>query len=78
MVECYLAMVVVVGNLEPAKTSHIVCEERKRQMQWGKLKENIIRFNHPVPDFKIMFLGHDSLYVRIWKFEMRIMKPWKK
>lgn len=47
-------------------------------MEWGKLKENVIRFNSKGSGCRFMLFGHDSLYIRIWTFELRIMKPWVK
>ena len=42
-------------------------------MMWGRYKENGIWIDTKSV-FKIMFFGHDSLYIAVWRFRFRIMK----
>lgn len=46
------------------------------EIMWGKRKENGI-WIAPASRWRIMFFGHDSLYVAVWRFRLRIMKPWQ-
>ena len=43
-------------------------------MMWGKLKENGI-WIASTNRLRFMFKGHDSLYVALGRFRLRIMKP---
>jgi hypothetical protein len=42
-------------------------------MTWGKTKENGLWISR-VSDWRLMFRGHDSLYVAAGRLRLRIMK----
>jgi hypothetical protein len=46
-------------------------------MMWGKRKENgIWRPRVDRPRWRIMWRGHDSLYIAAGHWRVRLMKPW--
>jgi hypothetical protein len=48
--------------------------DEEHKMMWGKHKENGIWIDTR-PRLRFMFLRHDCLYLAIWRFRLRIMKP---
>lgn len=45
-------------------------------MMWGKHKENgIWRSSRGAEQWRVMFRGHDSLYVAMGRWRLRLMKP---
>lgn len=44
-------------------------------MMWGKTRENGV-WCSTTPDWRLLWRGHDALYVAAWKFRLRLMKPW--
>lgn len=43
---------------------------------WGKHKENGI-WLASTPRLKVMWFGHDALYVAVWRLRLRLMKAWR-
>lgn len=43
-------------------------------MMWGSRKENGI-WRASYPNWRLMFRGHDSLYVAAGRMRLRVMKP---
>jgi hypothetical protein len=43
-------------------------------MMWGRRRENGI-WLASVPRFRLMFRGHDSLYIAAGRLRLRVMKP---
>lgn len=44
-------------------------------MNWGKTNEWELRFNAPKSRRRLLWRGHDSLYIAFGHFRMRLMKP---
>jgi hypothetical protein len=44
-------------------------------VHWGRRKENGVGLAS-VPKRRLMFRGHDSLYVAFGRLRLRLMKPW--
>jgi hypothetical protein len=49
---------------------------------WGKSKENGIWWSRPKYNglrrkSKLLWRGHDSLFVRVGRLHFRLMKPWR-
>lgn len=42
---------------------------------WGEYKESGFWWA-TVPDYRILFFGHDCLYIALYKFRLRLMKFW--
>jgi uncharacterized cupin superfamily protein len=45
-------------------------------MMWGRHRENGI-WRATVSEWRVMFRGHDSLYVACGRWRLRLMKPWQ-
>jgi hypothetical protein len=43
-------------------------------MMWGKLKESGIWFAR-ASDWRLMWCGHDALYIAAGRLRLRVMKP---
>lgn len=43
-------------------------------MMFGDKKESGV-WIAPKSRWKLMFWGHDSLYIAVWRFRLRVMKP---
>lgn len=43
-------------------------------MHWGKSQENGI-WIAPSHDWRLMFFGHDALYIAAGRLRLRVMKP---